>query len=86
MGSERTFNLNLLVSVVNCSLNNLKYILHNRVVGVVVRTADLKIPRQESVVARPELYFRDDPAGTCRNSTWGPRQNYLKGIEFNYVG
>ena len=80
MGSERTFNLNLLVSVVNCSLNNLKYILNNRlVVGLVVRIAAHKIPLQVSVVARPELYFHDDPAGTCRNSTWGPRQNYLKG-------
>ena len=30
MGSERTFYLNLLVGVVNCSLNNLKYVLRGR--------------------------------------------------------
>ena len=52
VGSERTFYLNLLVGVVNCSLNNIKYVLRGKV--ILVRTAVHKIPRQESVVARLE--------------------------------
>ena len=38
MGPKWTFNLDLFVSILNCSLYNLKYILHNMV--VMVRDSD----------------------------------------------